>query len=173
MREQYHRAARRHRDIPNVVKLDHAEHPPEIIPKMLEMTARTPEVDVVLGNLTYDHEPALLGPKEREAEEWIRERCKMLGFPLSVGHAHGFQLFPTLHLLQIVQKAGDILDRAGKKLGKPLLWGFDLSMLLAAHQLGLKLAQVDIPGELERNRPGKKNDDQFQAWDAVFNASVQ
>ena len=157
-------------DVRCIMKIDHAEHPPETIPSML-MPILTGEAEATLGNLWYRE--GMLGEKEAQADAWMADMCqKYMSNPFPISHAHGYQAYSAASFPMIYKRAMDIMQRAEQIIGDQLRWGGDLCFLLAADNLtGLK--EIRIPAEVERKRPGKKNEDQLKAWETVFRASKE
>lgn len=141
-----------------IVRLDTAEHPPEHIPRLAD---RAEEIGgMVIGDLTFT--PKLMPENSREwsahHEDFPQLYNRHCSLPLS--GAHGFQAFaPGIipRLLRAVRPIYEILDRRES----PPTWGFDAAAVLAARRLNIPVERIEIPGEVARDRPVDKIEQQL------------
>ena len=141
-----------------VVRLDTAEHPPKHIPRLAD---RAEDIGgMVIGDLTFTEDLMPPDSRERQAHHvdfpsLYRRHC---GVPLSA--AHGFQAFaPGIipRLLRAVRPIYEILDRRAS----PPTWGFDAAAVFAARRLNIPVERIEVPGEVPRNRPVGKIEEQL------------
>ena len=134
-----------------IAKFDTAEHPAAGV-AMVIGSIQSKTADLAYGNLEFGDTAFTEGRQDKKANALLEKLCAEGGFP-HLTNAHGCYAVDKEKFEEVYTTAKKIHERAGED----LQWGFDMAMIFAAHILGLRVEQHDIPAETDRRRDDDKD----------------
>lgn len=144
-----------------VVRLDVKEHRTEYLDRLVEAAEK--RQGMVVGDLKFTEEQLRPGSLDEFAHLclWPELYGWYTKNSLRLSCAHGYQAFAAGICAKIFPEAKKIIREAERIGQRPVDWGLDGAMILAAHFLKISVGILDIPAQEERNRDGVKIIRQF------------
>ena len=145
-----------------IVRLDTAEHPPEVIPDLARAAIECR--GMAIGDLTFDEHTLREGSVDAFAHLHLFPDLyrQMTGGQLSLSCAHGFQAFAPGVMDRVFEQAMRIVTWASFDASEPIEWGFDGAMALAAVGLGIPIVVQPVRATVLRDRETAKIAQQFR-----------
>lgn len=138
-----------------VVRMDTEEHPPEVLPAIVEQLGDCPvwvvdlsfepEVTIRPGTADSYHNLHVI---PTVVSTYARENLLLSG-------AHGFMVLTIQAVAQVLPFISDVV-RQTENIEPPVIWGADTLLPVCATKLGFHVSVTHVPAESMRDRPEEK-----------------
>lgn len=146
-----------------IVKLDSAEHSPEKIDVLCKAALAG---DIAIGDLRFQH--GQLSVCEELGREIFSTALKQIQFPLRFSNTHGMQAWKAAVFARVLPIAISWWLNLHSKKDAFLSWGIDLSLILTAYKLGVKITVLPFSGQHDRKRDPQKIYEQTMAYKIIL-----